>query len=506
MIKKKKHLLAVSEALTWLAPRDNALVKETLEAPDGDDLVFGLEEGVFSHYRRTVKVTERDSQNLRFVESIEFKTDLPFFNWMFRPLLSIGLSKGPLTKRPWWAPPARFDRRSGISLSLLCALSLVASYVASLATQTTALAAEEFGATNSSQGALAFATRVGGLLAIAIGVMADHKGRKKMLITTCYAGIAVAVLGSMAPSFFLLGVDLTLARPLGTAVVLVIGVLAAEEVPAGARAYAVSLLAMAGALGAGFMLMALPLADTGQRGWRLVYLLALLWVPVVMYSAKRLPESKRFVASKTTAVMDRARLRLMAIAALLGNIFFAPASFYLNRYLLDERGYSAGKISAFSILTNTPGSIGIVIGGRMADSRGRRPVGAVGLALGATATVGFYFVSGSQMWLASVIGAIVGAAVIPALGVYGPELFPTGARGKSNGIIMGAGLVGSGIGLLGVGYLSDRWGTFSTPMLLAAAGPVALSLVVLKFFPETANLELEQINPQDTFEAEDGPS
>ena len=60
-------------------------------------------------------------------------------------------------------------------------------------------------------------------------------------------------------------------------------------------------------------------------------------------------------------------------------LFTTPASQLLNEYLRTERGYSALTITLFTLLTNTPGVIGIIIGGRLADTRGRRVVGAVAI-------------------------------------------------------------------------------------------------------------------------------
>src|SRR3546814_14518455 len=86
----------------------------------------------------------------------------------------------------------------------------------------------------------------------------------------------------------------------------------------------------------------------------------------------------------------------------------------------------------FSILTNTPGGIGVLIGGRLADTRGRRVVGAIGIAGGVGLTVAMVLASGWSMWGLSLLGAVIGAVTIPALGVYGPELFPTSLRGRAN--------------------------------------------------------------------------
>ena len=86
-------------------------------------------------------------------------------------------------------------------------------------------------------------------------------------------------------------------------------------------------------------------------------------------------------------------------------------------------------VSLFILVTNAGGILGVIAGGRMADSRSRHLVagiGLVGLAVGNTVMFAF---AGLPMWLGSAVGSIVGGATIPALGVLNPELFPTSRRG-----------------------------------------------------------------------------
>ena len=146
-------------------------------------------------------------------------------------------------------------------------------------------------------------------------------------------------------------------------------------------------------------------------------------------------------------------------------------------------GFSASRISAFTLLTNTPGGIGIIAGGRLADLRGRRVVGSIALFGGTICTVWFFVAQGWTMWLASAIGAIVGAAAVPALGVYSAELFPTSLRGKANAAITVLALIGSGVGLIAAGAMSDRWDEFAPGMALLALGPMVVCILVLKLYP-----------------------
>jgi MFS family permease len=124
-------------------------------------------------------------------------------------------------------------------------------------------------------------------------------------------------------------------------------------------------------------------------------------------------------------------------------------------------------------------------------------VGAVGLVGGVSAAVLFYLSHGWAMWVTSAMAAIVGTSVIPALSVYGPELFPTAIRGLANGLITGAGRIGSVVGLVSVGLLASSLGHFGPAFALMALGPFALAVLVVLAFPETAGRELEELNPED---------
>ena len=83
-----------------------------------------------------------------------------------------------------------------------------------------------------------------------------------------------------------------------------IGVIAAEELPKGSRAYGVSMLSLSAALGAGISVWVLPIADLNQRWWRIVYLVPLLFLPALMRISKNLPESLRYEANSKIVVSE----------------------------------------------------------------------------------------------------------------------------------------------------------------------------------------------------------
>ncbi len=182
---------------------------------------------------------------------------------------------------------------------------------------------------------------------------------------------------------------------------------------------------------------------------------------------------------------------------MLGNLFIAPASLFQNGYLEDERGYSAALIAAFTLATATPAGIGLIVGGRLADVRGRRRVIAVCVPVAAALLVVSYSIGGPPMWLAATLGGIIGAIAFPAVAVYRNELFPTGSRSRASALVTAAALLGGIVGLVVMGALLDGGRTHGVVLGWLATGQLVVVAIVLLWFPETAHRELEDLNPID---------
>jgi MFS family permease len=490
-------------AAVLVAPRDD-LVRERSTGPD----TFEAAEGPFRSYQRTTLLEEHDDGTVTVTEQTDFRLALPVWGLVFTPLMRRALAqRWPESKTPWWSPPDRFDARQSTVLGLLCVFVMISGYLGTVITQTLTFAADEFGSSNADQGNVLAAVRVGVVVSLVVAAIADRRGRRLLLIFSAFGACLLTATGAFVPNLVWLGISQTGARALSTALAVLITIVAAEEMPRSSRAYAVSVLALTAALGAGMAVWFLPLADLGERTWRILYLIPLVALPLVRWAGTRLPESKRFevAATRPPARGHGSRLALLASSAFLTTMFLAPASQFQNDFLHDERGYSGTTIALFTLITNTPGGLGIVVGGKLADLRGRRMIGATALAGGVGFTVLQYLSQGSIIWLWSVLGAVIGAAAIPALGVYGPELFPTAARGRLNATISLVGVVGSALGLLVAGRLADRWDGLGPAISVLAVGPLLLCVIVLVWYPETAHLSLEEINPEDAPVAEHEP-
>lgn len=478
--------------------------------PGSQVVEFGSAEGPFRTYRRTVVVAPDGAGTYRVEQTVDFWLGIPVWGWVFARPVTARVRRPPQTgapsKPPWWLPPDRFDLHQATVLGLLCGLSLMAGYMGTLLTQTVTYAATEFEATDTAQGVTLAVVRIGVIGALFLVGLADRRGRRAMLLFSATLACVFTATGALSPGLVALGASQTFARGLSTAMAVLIGIVAVEEMPGGSRAYSVSVLAMTGALGAGSAVIAAAISDQAVFAWRILYVLPLFFLFAVRWISHRLPETRRYLehefdpaepADDRESRSHRRRFALLAVSGFLTALFTAPASSFMNEFLRTERGFSSAKVSLFTILTNTPGGIGIIVGGHLADTRGRRLVGAVGLVGGVGATVLMYLAMGAPMWLFSIVGAILGAATVPALGVYGPELFPTSLRGRANGGLTVLAVTGSGVGLIAAGVLSDSLGGFGSTMAILALGPAVVAVLVLTFYPETAHLELEEINPED---------
>ncbi len=493
----------------WLiTPRSDLVLESEISdqsLKESDQIaVFEQSAGPFTTYRRVVSVSANPPT---LTETTDYQVLIPWFSWLFGRLMhrSIrGRKLGPEPQQqPKWAPPDRLTPRQIHVLGLLAAASLLSAFVNTLFTQTVAFAGDDLGVGDWGRGIAGTVVRVGIVLGLPAALLADRIGRRRVVICLAWAAPIIASLGAIAPNFQLLVATQTMGRPLGLALDLLVAVIATEEMPRSSRAYAISVLAMANGMGAGVAVMALPLADLADNGWRLIYVITLVWLVVAFDLTRRLPETRRFEFHQrdTEAVaippLRRKRLAIQMAVAFFGNMLLSPASFFQNSFLKDERGFSAGMVAIFSLSTATPAVIGLIIGARIADQRGRRLLAAVCAPIGGLLIALSFWASGGWMWAAAIFGGIIAATAYPPLAVYRTELFPTGNRGRAAFLILASALIGGSLSLLLTGWLVDG-GTHYGPIMLALViGPVIVALIVLLTYPETAHRELEELNPED---------
>lgn len=486
------------------APRDDALVRERLEHHDDRSATFSAVEGPFAHYRRTVTWAPDDDAGadgvLTVTQEVHWRLSFPYWRWLYRPVVGPALRRGirPGT-RPWWLFPDRLSPAESTLVATMTVFNLVAGLLFGLLSQVLTFVAADLGDGSRSQQAVVLSVaRIGIVVTMAAMLLADRIGRRRVALWSFGVAVALALGTAAVPTLAAFTVLQLLSRNLATAGLLAVDTILVEELPAGSRAMATGLGALSYGLGAGMVVLALPLADLGDRGWRLVFCLAGACAPLLWHASRHLPESDRFRRLAHDAPSAEGRRvrgsRFVVLAGLffLLNLFVAPASQLQNDYLRTERGFSGAAITALIILTSTPAGIGVLVGGRWADTRGRRVALIPGLLAIGVCTALFFATSGAAMWVWSLLSAVLGGLAVASLGVLGPELFPTARRGGARGALAGVAVVGAVAGLLTAGWGVDRVGYGTTFALLAAGPVVAAGLVLL--VPETRGRELEDLN------------
>lgn len=494
-----------------LRPRDDLLVLERQVEGEGTaggsrgEAVFEATEGPFARYRREVSWSRVGDSRYECHQRVEFTPALSVFSPLYRPLIRRAV-RDPLPpgSHPWWMLPDRLTAHQSNVIAVMCLFHVVGGMLYAFLTNVLTFAAADLGDGSAGEQSLVFVvTRVGALLTILVMAGADRVGRRRVAIASAMAAAVLTVITALSPSLWVLTLLQTLSRNLAIAAMLAADTLSVEEVPAGSRAATQGLGALSYGLGAGVVIISLPLADVGAGGWRLVFAVGILAIPLIWIGARHLPESGRFLAVEEQRGLGggraRARVsvrRLLLIGSLffLVNAFVAPSSQLQNDYLRADRGFDGLGLTAFIVLTGVPGAIGILVGGRWADRRGRRGVILAGLVSLAVFTTGFFVLRGPPMWMSATLGALLATLSVPAMGVLAPELFPTARRGAARGTLSAVATGGSVVGLLAAGAMVDvlGYGRAFTWLAIAPLGAAALSL----FVPETAGRELEDLNEE----------
>jgi MFS family permease len=471
-----------------------------------------------------VHITARiDEGALRL--SADYELYVPYFNWAFsgpvrgsmrrdlkqlaRRLDGIDIEPPAPAKQPWWAPPETMTTdqiRTVATISLLMAL---AEYASSLLTQTVNFVAKTYGATDAQLGVVTAVTRVGNLIVLVGGLLTDRAGRRRILLGSIAFVLVASALSAAAPNLATWGFFQVLVNG-GTNLAFLVGFIAAvEEAPEGSRTYTIAIVGIAAALGFVVGAVLLPLADLHSEAWRILYAVSVLGFLFLPSASRNLRETHRFEAllvrdaerGRVGEVVDRrygGRFLLLCLAGFLLYVHFAPQTQLLNRYLGEERGFSGAGILGLRTVTQAgPALVAAYLGGRLAESRGRRPVARQGLLLGAVTGAIFFLVGGPLLWVMLTLGTVGLSFAGPSLEAFGTELFPTEVRGTAGAGITIANVTGSATGLLIAGFLAGPLGSIGTAIAVTAIGPVIVAFALLRYLPEARGRLLDDVSPSE---------
>ena len=347
--------------------------------------------------------------------------------------------------------------------------------------------------------------RLASLGALPITGLADDFGRRRMLLITVGAGLAVTVLAAASPSYWWFVAIFACGRPLLSASNGLAQVIAAEQTASAERAKAVALIAAGYGTGAGVIAIVHSLASHAI-GFRGVFILALIPLALLPLIARWVQEPERFTVSAAGSghpipVLDavarpfRRRLLIVAILAFAISVITGPANsfgFLFAQNILHLRGIvTAGMVVGSGIA----GLAGLLTGRWLADRVGRRLTGA--LAMVAVALLATLTYSGSAPALVfGYISAVFAASVFaPAAGALVNELFPTSVRASVVGWSTASGVLGAVAGLVIFGAVANAEHEFGVAGVVTFL-PAALVMGLFWLLPETRGHEPEDLWPE----------
>ena len=340
--------------------------------------------------------------------------------------------------------------------------------------------------------------RIGSLVAVVYAVFGDRLGRRGPFLTA-YLILISATSATALSAFPSMYTALQMIARMGSAAAaMLVTVLIAEKVQWNNRAWAISLYSTAVALGSGAGLLALPIAQATEMGWRLLFGASVIGLPVYWWMRGRVEESRifRFPAHNQGVFTPLAgpgagRFWAAGVYSLSISAFSAVALTFALERLVNGLGFTSFGAARIMLIGGTLGSVGFFLGGRIGDTLGRRPAILMALAIGLIGGIGFYWSTSQPMLiLTAALSALGSSAAAPVSAAQRTELFPTEIRATATQWLHTVAVIGSISGLTIAGTTIDTWGL--TVTVTAMGIGVLVGGLAQLTIPETLGHNLRQ--------------
>jgi putative MFS transporter len=367
----------------------------------------------------------------------------------------------------------------------------------------------ELGVAEAEAGRLAAVARLGVLPALGLALLADWRGRRRLLVLTVVGFSVCTLLTAFARTpleFMLLQL---LARTFTAAEEMLAVVVLTEELDADVRGWGVGLMAAFGGLGHGLASLLYSQVEVLPHGWRALYLLGAAPLLLLAWLRRDLAETRRFVAYRTArgeratllaplrSLLRNHRARLAALCLTVTPFWFAASTalVFMSKYLQETHGYGPGTVAVLFLVGGSVAILGNLVAGRASDRFGRRPVSLAFLVANSAAVAAFYNAPSAFVpfcWIALVFSFFAIEVIFNALG---SELFPTAYRSTASSIRALAATLGAVLGLWCEGFLYGVTGSHAGAISWMLLASLVSMLAVALSLPETARRSLEEIAP-----------
>ena len=358
-------------------------------------------------------------------------------------------------------PPVPFSPEQAGRLAAVALVGALANFSGSLLTQNGDAVTDSFHRTDEALGFALALSRIGVLFALVASALADRVGRRRLIL----GGLATAAIANgvaaIAPSFEVFTASQVVTRAALQCTAVIASVAAIEDAPEGARAYALSLFALALGLGFALSVVLLPLADLGDNGWRIAFAVSAATLILLPSLRRNLHETRRYRAltkrtrtrGRVGEVFDReygGRFVLLGLGRVphervRGAVVAALESLPDRHPRLLELARSRCSAGSPRVCPASSGSSSRV-GSPSRGAAGRSRSSACSWRRSSRSSSSWATARSSGLHRRSPSSRLRVSA--SPLGTVNTELFPTEVRGTSNGFLLVCGVAGSALGLL----------------------------------------------------------
>lgn len=422
--------------------------------------------------------------------------------------------------RPWWLrampwlgrPPALTERQRNV-LGVLGTAALIDNYDLGILGLALPQIQSGLGVAEAEIGTLTAIVRLGVIPALLLTVLADHLGRRRLLLATILGFTVCTFLTAFVRTATEFAVLQLLARVFLAGQMMLAVVVIVEEFDAGIRGWGIGMMGALGMLGHGLASIIFSTVNVLPFGWRALYVIGVVPLLLIAWFRRTLQETQRFTRHQSTSAATgglRAALRpfrhlarmypgrLIALcAALLPLVFvFEPSALFASKYLQETHRYAPGHVAVMYLTIGILAPIGNVLAGRLGDRFGRKPVMIASAVVNAAAVAAFYRATG--VWVPFAWGLMVMTLtmVLTLFAALGGELFPTSYRSTASGVRAVVATLGAAIGLWVEGQLYGVAGSHAAALTWMLVVTPLAPLIIALMLPETSARELEEIAPE----------
>ena len=340
--------------------------------------------------------------------------------------------------------------------------------------------------------------RLASLGSIPVLRLADRWGRRTLLFVSIGVFTVATGLTAVTTTFVAFVAIQMLARVFLATESALANLVVAEEFRPHRRGSGISVLGVVSGAGFGAVGGLIVLVPLTALGWRLFYVVSLIPLGIVVYLRRNLKETRAFEAARGAHRLqtsfwprvDRAHRRTLVRAVALVSAFGLVQTtgfFYASDLAQNTYGWS-GRFSVIIVTAGVFGVLGFVLGGRVSDLLGRKPMVAVANVLATVGTILIFTGQRSLFIPGFFLAAAAGACFVTVTLAYVAELFPTELRATLSSVVISCQVAAGSIGLAAVGAVAGAMSTSVTMLLLG--GSLLASLLLLRGLPESRGRDL----------------